>query len=53
MDVNITGVNGKTLRDGSFSMNMSLAVNNSSQMQKLLRSLKNVQGVTDVHRTSL
>ena len=51
MDVHIAGVNAKSAKDSVVSITMTLSISNTAQMQKLLRSLRSVQGVTDVYRS--
>ncbi len=50
MDVHIAGVNAKSSREQAVTITMTLSISNKSQMEKILRSLKNVQGVNDVYR---
>lgn len=50
MDVHITGVNAKSSKEQVVAITMTLSISNTSQMEKILRSLKNVYGVTDVFR---
>jgi len=50
MDVHITGVNAKSSKEQVVNITMTLSISNTSQMEKILRSLKNVHGVTDVFR---
>lgn len=50
MDVHITGVNAKSSKEQVVTITMTLSISNKSQMEKILRSLKNVQGVNDVYR---
>ena len=51
MDVHITGVNAKSAKDRSVSITMTLSISNTAQMQKILRNLRSVPGVTDVYRS--
>lgn len=51
MDVHITGVNAKSARDRIVNITMTLSISNTNQMEKVLRSLRSVQGVADVYRT--
>ncbi len=51
MDVHIAGVNAKSAKDSVVSITMTVSISNTAQMQKLLRSLRSVQGVTDVYRS--
>lgn len=50
MDVHIAGVNAKSARDGIINITMTLSISNTGQIEKILRSLRNVQGVADVYR---
>ncbi|MDR0852155.1 MAG: TGS domain-containing protein, partial [Clostridiales Family XIII bacterium] len=50
LDVNISGVNLRTNNDGSVTILMTLSISNTNQMEKSLRSLKQVESVTDVFR---
>ncbi|MEA4988724.1 MAG: bifunctional (p)ppGpp synthetase/guanosine-3',5'-bis(diphosphate) 3'-pyrophosphohydrolase [Anaerovorax sp.] len=51
MDVHITGVNAKSAKDRIVNITMTLSISNTNQMEKVLRSLRSVQGVADVYRT--
>ena len=53
MAVKITGVNAKSDRDENVHMNLTLSISNKSEMAKILRSLKSVQGVSEVYRAKL
>lgn len=53
MDVNIVGVNAKKDKDENVHMNLTLSITNKSEMNKILRSLKSVQGVLEVYRSKL
>ena len=53
MDVHITGVNAKSSKDQATTITMTLSISNTAQMQKILRSLRNVQGVIDVYRSMM
>ncbi|QHI73682.1 RelA/SpoT family protein [Aminipila terrae] len=50
MDVHITGVNAKSAKDQIINITMTLSISNTNQMEKVLRSLRNVPGVADVYR---
>jgi guanosine-3',5'-bis(diphosphate) 3'-pyrophosphohydrolase len=52
MDVHITGVNAKSAKDGIVNITMTLSINNTSQIEKLLRNLGSVAGVVDVFRAT-
>lgn len=50
MDVHITGVNAKSAKDGIVNITMTVSISNTSQIEKVLRALRNVTGVADVYR---
>ena len=50
MDVHITGVNAKSAKDQFVNITMTVSISNTSQMEKVLRSLKNIAGVVSVQR---
>lgn len=50
MDVHIAGVNAKSAKDGIVNITMTLSISNTGQIEKVLRSLRGVQGVADVYR---
>ncbi|MDF3002689.1 MAG: bifunctional (p)ppGpp synthetase/guanosine-3,5-bis(diphosphate) 3-pyrophosphohydrolase [Bacillota bacterium] len=50
MDVHIAGVNAKSAKDGIINITMTLSITNTGQIEKVLRSLRSVQGVADVYR---
>lgn len=50
MDVHIAGVNAKSAKDGVVNITMTLSISNTGQIEKVLRSLRSVQGVVDVYR---
>ncbi len=50
MDVNISGVNAKSGKDGVVNITLTLSIASTQQMQKVLRTLRNVQSVTNVYR---
>ncbi|MCL1809966.1 MAG: bifunctional (p)ppGpp synthetase/guanosine-3',5'-bis(diphosphate) 3'-pyrophosphohydrolase [Clostridiales bacterium] len=50
MDVHIAGVNAKSAKDQFVNITMTLSISNTSQMEKVLRSLKNIHGVAYVYR---
>lgn len=50
MDVHIAGVNAKSAKDGVINITMTLSISNTSQIEKILRTLRGVQGVIDVYR---
>jgi len=50
MDVHIAGVNAKSAKDGVINITMTLSISNTGQIEKILRSLRSIQGVADVYR---
>ena len=50
MDINLIGVNAKTNKDGSMMMTITLSISSTQQMQKVLRNMRNIPGVTQVYR---
>jgi len=50
MDVHIAGVNAKSAKDQVVNITMTLSISNTNQIQKVLRSLRSIQGVVDVYR---
>ncbi|NBI63195.1 bifunctional (p)ppGpp synthetase/guanosine-3',5'-bis(diphosphate) 3'-pyrophosphohydrolase [Clostridiales bacterium] len=50
MDVHIDGVNAKSSKDETVNVTLTLSISNKAQVEKVLRSLKNVPGVSDVFR---
>ena len=50
MDVDLTGVNAKATRDGDATMTLTVKISSTQQMQKVLRTLRNIEGVTSVYR---
>lgn len=53
MDVHITGVNAKSGKENIANITMTLSLSNTLQLEKVLRQLRNVQGVADVYRSSM
>lgn len=51
LEAHISGVNTKNEGDGFIRIILTLTIENITQMQKILRSLKNVEGVSEVYRT--
>lgn len=51
MDVHIAGVNAKSGKDETISITLTLSISSTQQMQKVLRTLRNVSGVLNVYRT--
>ena len=50
MDVHISGVNAKSGRDETINITLTLSISSTQQMQKVLRTLRNVPGVSNVYR---
>ncbi len=52
LDVHIAGVNARSDRDNIVHMTMTLALSDTGEIQKVLRTLKNISGVIDVYRSN-
>ena len=50
MDIHLSGVNAKSGKDGTLTMTISLAISSTQEMQKVLRNLRNIEGVLQVYR---
>ena len=50
MDIHLSGVNAKSGNDGSLTMTISLSISSTQEMEKVLRTLRNIAGVTQVYR---
>ncbi len=50
MDVNIFGVNAKTEKDGRCTINLTLSIDSTHQMQKVLKNLRNIRDIELVYR---
>ncbi len=50
MDVHIDGVNAKSSKDETINVTLTLSISSKDQMEKVLRSLRSVPGVSDVFR---
>ena len=50
MDIHLSGVNAKSGKDGSLAMTLTLSISSTQEMQKVLRNLRNIEGVTNVYR---
>lgn len=50
MDVHISGVNAKSGKDNMTNITLTLSISGTQQMQRVLRALRNVQGVSNVYR---
>ncbi len=51
LDVNISGLNAKANRDETVLINLNLSIQDKAQMEKIIRSLKNVPGIMEAYRT--
>jgi len=49
-ETRLTGVNAKSGKDQIVHITMTVSLSNTTQVEKLLRTLRNVPGVTDVYR---
>jgi len=50
MDVHLTGVSAKASKDGNVTMTITLSISSTQEMQKVLRNMRNIEGVTQVYR---
>ena len=50
MDIHLSGVNAKSGKDGSLTMTITLSISSTQEMQKVLRNLRNIEGVLNVYR---
>ncbi|WP_425754855.1 RelA/SpoT family protein [Ihubacter sp. rT4E-8] len=50
MDVHISGVNAKSGKDETVHITLTLSISSTQQMQRVLRTLRNVPGVSNVYR---
>ena len=50
MDIHLSGVNAKSGKDGSLAMTLTLSISSTQEMQKVLRNLRNIEGVNNVYR---
>ena len=53
MDVHIAGLNAKADKDETVRINLTLAIQDKIQMEKICRSLKNVPGIMEAYRTKI
>lgn len=53
MDVHIAGLNAKAEKDETVKINLTLAIQDKIQMEKICRSLKNVPGILEAYRTKI
>ena len=49
-DVKIMGINAKTGDDGSATINLTIAIGSTQQMQRILRAFRNIEYVLNVYR---
>ncbi|MBQ6900481.1 MAG: bifunctional (p)ppGpp synthetase/guanosine-3',5'-bis(diphosphate) 3'-pyrophosphohydrolase [Firmicutes bacterium] len=50
MDINIAGVNGKADKEGNLNLLITLEIASTQEMQKVLRNLRNIEGIEHVYR---
>ncbi|MDD6816108.1 MAG: bifunctional (p)ppGpp synthetase/guanosine-3',5'-bis(diphosphate) 3'-pyrophosphohydrolase [Firmicutes bacterium] len=50
MDIHLSGVNAKSGKDGTVNMTITLSISSTQEMQKVLRSLRLIDGVIQVYR---
>ena len=52
MDADITGLNAKTDKVGSISINLTVSISSATDVEKLIAKMKQEPGVTDVYRSN-
>ncbi|MDO4545383.1 MAG: bifunctional (p)ppGpp synthetase/guanosine-3',5'-bis(diphosphate) 3'-pyrophosphohydrolase [Bacillota bacterium] len=52
MDVHIAGLNAKANKDETIKIDLTLAIQNREQMEKICRSLKGVPGILEAYRSN-
>ncbi len=50
LDIVLSGVNAKTTRDGDVNMTLTLSISSTQEMQKVLRTMRNIEGISQVYR---
>ncbi len=50
MDIHLTGVNAKSTKEGMVNMTISLSISSTSEMQKVQRNIRLIDGVVQVYR---
>ncbi len=50
MDINLSGVNARAGKDGSLNMTIQLDISSTQEMDRILRVLRNIEGITHVYR---
>lgn len=50
MDIHISGVNAKSPKDGAVNIILTVSISSTHQMQKLIRTLRSIEGVENVYR---
>ena len=50
MDINLSGVNARAGKDGTMNMTIQLEISSTHEMDRILRSLRNIDGITHVYR---
>jgi len=53
MDVNIVGINARAEKDEAVKINITLAIQDKLQMEKICRSLKNIPGISEAYRSKI
>ena len=50
MDVRIVGLNAQENKDETYRIDMKLMIHDKSQVEKICRSFKNIQGILEAYR---
>ncbi|MBR6472152.1 MAG: bifunctional (p)ppGpp synthetase/guanosine-3',5'-bis(diphosphate) 3'-pyrophosphohydrolase [Firmicutes bacterium] len=51
MDIHLTGVNARAGSDGNMNMTIQLSISSTQEMERILRALRNIEGITQVFRS--
>ncbi len=51
MDIHLTGVNARACSDDCLNLTIKLSISSTQEMDRVLRNLRNVSGVTQVYRS--
>ena len=50
LDVNLSGVNARTGKDGSMNMTIQLDISSTQEMDRILRAFRGIEGISSVYR---
>ncbi|HBM81958.1 MAG: bifunctional (p)ppGpp synthetase/guanosine-3',5'-bis(diphosphate) 3'-pyrophosphohydrolase [Clostridiales bacterium] len=49
--ITVTAINARTVKDGTAYINLTLEINDTEQLQKIIKDLKKIRNINDVYRT--